>query len=729
MKVTEPEDTLPYRALYRATIDEAVGGAGALMTRLVAHVRSALREAESQARERRERDHLTNSRRLLNQHEATLAQRFADELLNAFARQSSFDRVVPSSGGLQFDQVGQMDDAQLRQSLETARVQHAVQQVADTALTELNRLICTMLGLADVRLERNPLRPSVYVEAVTAALSHLPVPSTARLAWIGMMSRALGQELDIYYRSLCEDLRERGVGVSGGARVVSTARAAPQAAQEPVVVTLEKLRRLLADAPRRAEPAAAMQFESEPAAPSNDSEFGSSQIEPTAFRATVPAAFDALRDMHQVDAVVRRLQDRHEPLATPVHSHQVLEQLRVSAQGLEQALGLEVVAMMVDNIAHDPRLLGPVQDLVLALEPALLQLAMVDPRFFSHRQHPARRLLHEITHRSIAFESVDSRGFSGFMEPLREALAPLARDTIETAEPFDRALERLSALLDDPSGRAQRQLSRAVAALHQAEQRNTLAATIVAEVQDRADTQQVPDLVRDFLCGPWAQVVAHARINDSSGAMDPGDYAQTIEDLLWTMQPGQLRHHREGVRELVPLLQARLRSGLGSIDMAEAQVARLFVLLDELLAATQDMAGAGGKPTAMDATEALAKYAPMRDSLWLAPTEAQLSGFIDLSSVVQPLAPAGGADALELGVWVALLADGGWTRTRLTWASPNGTLMLFVDALGFMQSLSRRSCEQLFSAGHLRIISSDPVEDALDAVARAAVRNSVDIRF
>jgi methylase of polypeptide subunit release factors len=50
-------------------------------------------------------------------------------------------------------------------------------------------------------------------------------------------------------------------------------------------------------------------------------------------------------------------------------------------------------------------------------------------------------------------------------------------------------------------------------------------------------------------------------------------------------------------------------------------------------------------------------------------------------------------------------------------------------SLGFIQSLSRRACEQLHAQDKLRIISTDPVEDALDAVARTALRNSVDIRF
>jgi hypothetical protein len=122
--------------------------------------------------------------------------------------------------------------------------------------------------------------------------------------------------------------------------------------------------------------------------------------------------------------------------------------------------------------------------------------------------------------------------------------------------------------------------------------------------------------------------------------------------------------------------------------------------------------------------------AALGDSVWLAPTEALVSGFIDLETKLRPAAPGPvPVDAFQPGAWVTLLAEDGWTRTRLIWASPQSTLLLFSDALGYMQSLTRRACEQMFADGQLRIVCADPVEDALDAVAQTAMQNSVDIRF
>lgn len=707
MKVIEPEDSRPYARLYRATIDEAVGGSGALMHRLVAHVRTELRERETEAPDRRERERMTHSRRLLNQHENMLCDRFSEELLTAFTRQSSFEYAMPAPSSLHFDQVGGMNEAQMLDSVEAARVQRSVHQAATGALDELNGLICTLIGQPVVRLERNPLRPSVYVEAVTAALSHLPVPPSLRMAWISMMSRALGHELDLYYRSLCEDLRERGVGSSGGALSGPARSAQPAAHESPMVLTLDKLRRFLAQSAGSGTAGLSQRFdlgETQAAVTIGPEQTEQAQPEPvpTGFDATVPAAFDALQDMRQVDEVLQRIEQARSGDAAAA-AGDALALMRASAAGPDQALAIEVVALMIDNIRHDTRLLGPVQQLISELEPALLRLALVDPRFFSHRQHPARRLLHEIAHRSIAYESEDSRGFSGFMAPLREAVGPLANAPISTAEPFDQALSRLVALLDDPSGRDQRRVERAVDALRQAEQRHMLAETIVTDVRERTELEPLPAVLQDFLCGPWAQVVAQARIADTTGADDPGGFAAVIEELLAIGRGA----------EAPASLSARLRAGLATIAFPEERAQSMFDYLERPQIRAQALA------------EPPVRRAP--DSIWIAPTEAQASGFVEVADAALVTGSGTGLPMLELGTWVALLSEGQWTRTRLGWSSPGGSLLLFTDALGFMQSLSRRACDQMLASGQLRVLSTDPVEDALDAVAQTALRNSVDI--
>lgn len=82
---------------------------------------------------------------------------------------------------------------------------------------------------------------------------------------------------------------------------------------------------------------------------------------------------------------------------------------------------------MMANIAQDARLLPPVQQAVKSLEPSLKQLVHHDGRFFTDSNHPARRLLDELTQRSLAFTAETEPGFSRFMRLVTEAVEPSVR--------------------------------------------------------------------------------------------------------------------------------------------------------------------------------------------------------------------------------------------------------------------------------------------------------------
>jgi len=88
------------------------------------------------------------------------------------------------------------------------------------------------------------------------------------------------------------------------------------------------------------------------------------------------------------------------------------------------------------------------------------------------------------------------------------------------------------------------------------------------------------------------------------------------------------------------------------------------------------------------------------------------------------------APDMAVGTWVDLRVDGQWERTQLTWVGPHGTLFLFTSASGRSQSMTRRLRDRLMGQGALRVVAEHTVVgEALDAVARTAMRNSVDTRY
>src|SRR5207245_1714773 len=121
----------------------------------------------------------------------------------------------------------------------------------------------------------------------------------------------------------------------------------------------------------------------------------------------------------------------------------VRTQLRKDATQVAQVLGLELVRKVVDQVAQDPRLLTPVREAIVALEPSLLRLAMVDPRFFSDERHPGRWLMERTAQRSFKYNDEFSVQFSVFFQGLSQTFNRLNRTQIASMRPFQKALAHL----------------------------------------------------------------------------------------------------------------------------------------------------------------------------------------------------------------------------------------------------------------------------------------------
>lgn len=730
---TAPQHT-SYQALYRACMKEAAAQGRTLMQRLVVRAGESMPRRAVMAPDEHERQLLTNAVRTLMKHEAALCEAYPQALLSEFALAIAGD--TRKAGSLSFDSLELMGDDQMQESVELLRLQQSVASQVEAELTDLNSLVCAVQGLKSVQAERNPLRPEVYVRSLRTVALQSPVPTQVRTRWMQHLGEALGPELARVYRELAGLLRSQGVvearfnavpaSESAGAGSLAAARPPQGAAQASALLNVKELRRLLSG-----------EFDGDGAAAPQ------AAADRPEFSVTVPAAFETLQEMKQVDKVMERLKQRQAADAAPVE-----------ARGAGQALGHEVVKLMVENIAADPRLLAPVQQTVRDLEPALLRLALADPRFFSDRKHPARRLLDQMTQRSLAWESVEVPGFAAFLEPLQQAVDVLLSTHVAGAEPFDFALKTLEEAWGDQQHRDRRHREKAVRTLLQAEQRHLLAEKIAREMRSLAESSGAPREIGTFLAGPWSQVMAQARLADATGSSDPGGYAGMIPDLLWSAQPRQAGASVPKLIKLIPGLVQKLRHGLATIDYPGPSTKRFLDFLADMHRQAMRTSDAAA-PTTRTREELEAMFSGDDDEdaagPWLGPKEAQDSGFMETHQSMSPqpvfqdtqpalfsetrppgdeLSPDLSQAGLQPGAWVEMLMDGGWARYQATWASPHGTLFMFVNAAGSSHSMTRRLLGKMLSTGTLRMISAQAVVDgALDAVAQAALRNSLDIKL
>ena len=698
-----------YQALYRACIKDAAVRGAALMRATLARALQQMPQQAAQLADVVERNLLLEAAAVLREQQQALADAFPQALLAEFTQAIAGDRA----SSLSFESLLLLGDEQVQDNAQVVRAAQELQQAVAPQLARLEALLAAAEFAP--RGQRHPLKPEVYVRSLHRLARQSPVSPSVRRRWLPHLAAAMAPELAASYDALAEALRAQGLGAPAAAGLVPEPAPAPDAATQ---VTIRELRKLLSADLRPLPPGEV------PVAVFGETEFPH----------TMPDALTALQDMRKVDQVMLQLRQRHAAMpGTAADSLAAFRHaLRQQAHTPAQALGLEVVHQMVENLAGDPRLLPPVQQAVRELEPALLRLALSDPRFFSDRAHPARRLLEQVTQRSLAWSSTGAAGFREFVEGLDQAVEALLDNVSTGPESFEIALVALRDAWEEAQPRGRRVREKAVRALMRAEQRNLLAEHIGRQLLERRDAAGAPREVLAFLSGPWAQVMAHSRLSDLTGATDPGGRERVATMVLWSVQPALAGRVAAQHIELAH----QLEEGLAGIEHSPVESERWL----ELLAGLRELALSSAAGAAAHAAEAAPP--PPKPDPWLAPMEAHDSGFVSGPGVLAtwsgtPVPEVLPPFDLQPGAWVDLrgegnagvaasLANPAYERWQLTWSSPHGMLFMFTHATGATRSMTRNRLQQMLSQGAVRLVSAQAVVDgALDAVAHAAWQHSV----
>jgi hypothetical protein len=491
---------------------------------------------------------------------------------------------------MRFEDLKLFEEEDLDESIEVAGALQEITLLTDEIMPTLDALISSLLGWITVQPQINPLRPEMFARALRDCITDQVADVEIRGAIIGHAAVRMGVLQRKLYGDLCQWLKSYGVEEAPSAQpahLPSVAKANPSSVSNSVartLLTLDRLRRLLSGEL------------------DNDAHRGQD------FLHTVPASVVALQDMRQVEAMVQRLEKK----AKDTKGNSQQDARRKAAQArmalkdgreLGKQLGEEVVRLMLDNLIQDERLLPRVRAQLHTLEPTLMKIAQDDGRFFSDKQHAARQFLDAVTNRSLGFSHEREEGYEPFLLSVEQSIALLHKKTdagemVQLA--FSDVMERLSGIWLKLDAEENVRREEAARALLHAEQRNTIAQYVAQEFRQQAKGIDVPQMVLDFVCGPWAHAVAESQLRGIDGHTDPQGYQSLVAELFWSVQPSKAKRNRKRLVQLIPGMLAKLRQGLAVIEFPSERISDFFAELIEL----HEVALEGGRQQAAKAAAA-----------------------------------------------------------------------------------------------------------------------------
>ncbi len=365
-------------------------------------------------------------------------------------------------------------------------------------------------------------------------------------------------------------------------------------------------------------------------------------------------------------------------------------------------LTIEIVGMLFDHVLQDKQVPAEIKALISRLQFPVLKAALLDAEFFASSTHPARRLIDRIASTAVGWEPYgdENERYKNEVDRIvREVLQKFDKDVAV----FERLLGEFESFVGDISPRDSDPVARAKRALEEAEKREILAINTTIQVRRAFEKVELEPYLRDFLIGPWVQVLVTATLRDEQTPGFSKRFREAIHDMVWSVQPKASADDRRRLVELIPNLTRVMRDGLALIHMAEREQNEFFKQLMESHAmAVKPVDQARYIKSSLATTELRARL----DGMQLTGTFpiTTVAGGVRVSTgalmraaaehdaelkVPEPVTDIGPLDRVEearldeeiaswqRGTWFSMWNGQEMVKARLRWISPLRTLFLF----------------------------------------------------
>lgn len=694
------------------------------------------------------------------------------------------------------DNLSLVDSDEIEQGVAMGKLAHTIEEVCQEQFSAFNQRVGYLLGNEELDQAKNPLSPQAICRAFKDAFQALQADTEIKLAVLRQLNQNILGDINSIYADLNRHLvnaqvlptlrpmlrrnPRQGMKSAAAAAMAAGAQAGDQAAAgggdfaegDDVFATLQFL---LSRMQARAGSPGAGIGGGMPGAMGSPGGAGMSPGASAGAAAGPMTAAQAQQAMLSMLDSLTQLQhgnghfvmpngaalDLDLPLNGDRNILREISSSGVATLGHVDAMTIELVAMLFDYIYEDKNLAPAIKALLGRLQIPVLKASMLDKAFFSKRSHPARRLVDRLAEAGIGW-TTEAGTDDALFRAIEGVIHRIQDEFVDQVEIFARELEAFEGFLETEEKAAEALVESSAEELHQRDRSEIARLVALAEIDRRAAPgalEIMPDFLLSFLRERWVAPMQQAHFREGEDGQAWQKAVQTMDDLIWSVQPKRSIDDRKRLVSLLPGLLQRLYSGLQGIEWEPAaREAFLSQLVDAHAGAVkaslhQMPAGAPvgavlaqGVPTLVSvATVANPTIAPAGGGV--SPTVTAVApaafggGIPETVAAVAPAsAPApslteatiaaererasaarrpeaGSASrmvaSLVRGSWIEFANDKNvWVRSKLAWVSPLRGNYLFTNRQGYKAlAVSRDELIERFRGNRARLVDVEPLMD------------------
>ncbi|QEY61338.1 DUF1631 domain-containing protein [Metapseudomonas lalkuanensis] len=243
---------------------------------------------------------------------------------------------------------------------------------------------------------------------------------------------------------------------------------------------------------------------------------------------------------------------------------------------------INLVSMLFEFILDDRTLPDSLKALIGRMQIPMLKVALLDKTFFSRGSHPARRLLNEIASAALGWVEQDDAQRDSLYHRIEQVVQRLLNDFVDDPAIFSDLLAEFLAYTGDERRRSEL-LEQRTRDAEEGRAKAELARRQVEEaLNQRLLGRTLPEVVVRLLQEAWSKVMLLSCLKHGVESAEWQSAQQTMDDLIWSVEPHEAPKARARLLELVPGLLKSLREGLASAAFDPFSTSEFFSQLEAL---------------------------------------------------------------------------------------------------------------------------------------------------
>lgn len=254
---------------------------------------------------------------------------------------------------------------------------------------------------------------------------------------------------------------------------------------------------------------------------------------------------------------------------------------------------INLVTLLYDAIWQDESVPIPIKELIGRTQITIIKVALSDTTFFNREDHPARMVLNDFAAAGIGWTEVDNLEDDPLYKKIQALVQQILSDYDGETAFFENLVKDFRNFRSKEAATSRKLEQRILRAKERQERVEDIHELVTQKIDERVLGRDVHEFVVDLLSGPFHKFMVMLVLKEGPGSNAWKQAINTIDVLLWSVQPHEHDGDKERLGSVNPRLLNNLRKAFRiaqvTVTDIDSLVSRLKEVQDETFGSSNEV--------------------------------------------------------------------------------------------------------------------------------------------